>query len=509
MHPVIVIDETDESTPAPQSTPFNPVASAIAKHIQNTKNNEVAKRGIDSVSPGTPGEPTAKLAKKVPNIAEELAMNRNNSKALSPTPIPMASSPFNGELKPQPLVERVITTTNKEKTPESKPKPKPRAKSKPKATPVVSTTVKSPSPVVVPNNKVVEAANSRVKQVKISSLLSSDEPKIEHTSSAPPIPIITKKKTTPPPVSKTPPLINITLTNTKNSVATSHKATTTASAKTTTSTIPKKVPTTTTKPALVRTKSNTTGNSGTTASKKNSTAGVTKASKSKSATALDSMKKKTTAKKNSDQDKKKTNDNAQTPIAEPPKLAAAPPIEKPDLLSTISKPKTASVRDSRISIVNIPLYSSSSNEYLDENGTVTFNLFQLLKEKEQLGSTAEAKAQKRKKLLTENHQPDNLVEEATDIDSNDDLEDNEEEENGDEKKSTEPKKKAHPMKGKNLIGKYDFEDPFIDDTEMLWEEQRASTKDGFFVFFGPLIAKGQSASFERANGTMKRGGIKK
>ena len=64
------------------------------------------------------------------------------------------------------------------------------------------------------------------------------------------------------------------------------------------------------------------------------------------------------------------------------------------------------------------------------------------------------------------------------------------------------------MKGRSLIGKYDTEDPFIDDSELLWEEQRVATKDGFFVYFGPLIEKGQYASFERVNGTMKRGGIK-
>lgn len=71
-----------------------------------------------------------------------------------------------------------------------------------------------------------------------------------------------------------------------------------------------------------------------------------------------------------------------------------------------------------------------------------------------------------------------------------------------------PKKKSHPNKGKSLIGKYDTEDPFIDDTELLWEEQRAATKDGFFVYFGPLIEKGHYASLERADGTMKRGGVK-
>lgn len=60
------------------------------------------------------------------------------------------------------------------------------------------------------------------------------------------------------------------------------------------------------------------------------------------------------------------------------------------------------------------------------------------------------------------------------------------------------------QKGKPKIGQYDYLDPFIDDSEMLWEEQRASTKDGFFVFWGPLVEEGTSARIERADGTVKR-----
>lgn len=37
-------------------------------------------------------------------------------------------------------------------------------------------------------------------------------------------------------------------------------------------------------------------------------------------------------------------------------------------------------------------------------------------------------------------------------------------------------------------GKYDLNDPFIDDSELLWEEQAASTQDGFFVYSGPLVS---------------------
>ena len=437
-------------------------------------------------------------------------MNRNSSKALSPTPTPLSPSPLGSEVKSQSLVERVVTPG----ATESKPKPRPAAKSKPKAaTPTPATA--SVSSAAAPSSAVAEALKAKMKQVKISSLLSGDEPTIQHTSSAPPAPTVPKKKSATPPVASALPLPNIMLASTKPTTAptikpvTSTANTTTTNSKAATPNTAKKAPTPSVKPALVRTKSNTSTTGGANATKKNSTAGASKASKSKSATALDSMKKKASSKKTSDADKKKVSDNTAASTTEPTKLANAPPIEKPDLLSTISKPKTASVKDSRISIVNIPLYPSSSNEYLDENGTVTFNLFQLLKEKELPGNIAESKAQKRKQLLADDHKQDASAEEGTDVDSADDMEDNEEGENGETKKSSEPKKKAHPMKGKNLIGKYDFEDPFIDDTEMLWEEQRASTKDGFFVFFGPLIAKGQSASFERANGTMKRGGIKK
>jgi hypothetical protein len=34
---------------------------------------------------------------------------------------------------------------------------------------------------------------------------------------------------------------------------------------------------------------------------------------------------------------------------------------------------------------------------------------------------------------------------------------------------------------------YDRDDDFVDDSELLWEEQAASTKDGFFVYMGPLV----------------------
>lgn len=68
-------------------------------------------------------------------------------------------------------------------------------------------------------------------------------------------------------------------------------------------------------------------------------------------------------------------------------------------------------------------------------------------------------------------------------------------------------KKPHPSKGKSLIGKYDIEDPFIDDTELLWEEQRASTRDGFFVFFGLLVEK-EEPQADQKPATARRGGVR-
>lgn len=58
------------------------------------------------------------------------------------------------------------------------------------------------------------------------------------------------------------------------------------------------------------------------------------------------------------------------------------------------------------------------------------------------------------------------------------------------------------QKGKAKIGQYDYEDPFIDDSEALWEDQRATTKDGFFVFYGPLVE--ENVRIERADGKVKR-----
>lgn len=56
-----------------------------------------------------------------------------------------------------------------------------------------------------------------------------------------------------------------------------------------------------------------------------------------------------------------------------------------------------------------------------------------------------------------------------------------------------PKRK----KAKTKADLYDKNDPFIDDSEMLWEEQAAASKDGFFVYSGPLVPVGEKPQIER------------
>lgn len=44
---------------------------------------------------------------------------------------------------------------------------------------------------------------------------------------------------------------------------------------------------------------------------------------------------------------------------------------------------------------------------------------------------------------------------------------------------------------------YDREDPFVDDSELVWQEQAAASKDGFFVYSGPLVPEGDKVQVER------------
>ncbi|GME96626.1 unnamed protein product [[Candida] boidinii] len=54
------------------------------------------------------------------------------------------------------------------------------------------------------------------------------------------------------------------------------------------------------------------------------------------------------------------------------------------------------------------------------------------------------------------------------------------------------------MDNNRRVGKYDLNDPFIDDEELLFEEQRSSTRDGFFVYYGSLVEENQNGRLENS-----------
>ncbi|KAH6638655.1 hypothetical protein BKA67DRAFT_665601 [Truncatella angustata] len=52
---------------------------------------------------------------------------------------------------------------------------------------------------------------------------------------------------------------------------------------------------------------------------------------------------------------------------------------------------------------------------------------------------------------------------------------------------------------------YDRDDDFVDDSEMLWEEQAAASRDGFFVYSGPLVPEVEKPEPGRGEGRPARG----
>ena len=63
---------------------------------------------------------------------------------------------------------------------------------------------------------------------------------------------------------------------------------------------------------------------------------------------------------------------------------------------------------------------------------------------------------------------------------------------------TEEGKKTQPTRKRRMKeDQYDKDDPFVDDSEMAWEEQAAASKDGFFVYSGPLVPEGEKPTVER------------
>lgn len=56
--------------------------------------------------------------------------------------------------------------------------------------------------------------------------------------------------------------------------------------------------------------------------------------------------------------------------------------------------------------------------------------------------------------------------------------------------------KKVPKKRKMKEDEYDKHDGFVDDTELLWEEQAAAANDGFFVYSGPLVPEGEKPALD-------------
>lgn len=52
---------------------------------------------------------------------------------------------------------------------------------------------------------------------------------------------------------------------------------------------------------------------------------------------------------------------------------------------------------------------------------------------------------------------------------------------------------------------YDKDDGFVDDSDLLWEEQAAASVDGFFVYSGPLVPEGEKPALEREGAKRTRG----
>ncbi|RQM07562.1 hypothetical protein DH86_00002030 [Scytalidium sp. 3C] len=75
----------------------------------------------------------------------------------------------------------------------------------------------------------------------------------------------------------------------------------------------------------------------------------------------------------------------------------------------------------------------------------------------------------------------------------------------DARTGTEAGTKKVPRKRKMKEDEYDKDDDFVDDSELLWEEQAVAANDGFFVYSGPLVPEGAKPELDRPDGPPKRG----
>jgi hypothetical protein len=58
-------------------------------------------------------------------------------------------------------------------------------------------------------------------------------------------------------------------------------------------------------------------------------------------------------------------------------------------------------------------------------------------------------------------------------------------------------KKVATKKRKTKEDEYDRDDGFVDDSDLMWEEQAAAANDGFFVYSGPLVPEGEKPALDR------------
>jgi hypothetical protein len=87
---------------------------------------------------------------------------------------------------------------------------------------------------------------------------------------------------------------------------------------------------------------------------------------------------------------------------------------------------------------------------------------------------------------------DDAIEE--DEDDEEDEEDKSKKKKDDEGLTEEQLVRQHEIRMNRRVGKYDYEDPFIDDIELHMEEEITTTKEGFFVYWGPIVDDRSSSS---------------
>ena len=477
------------------------VEAAITKEISSTeKKRSIKKKRVLSagISPPPTSHTTStgtllstSTTKRIPNIAEELAKNRTDPRFLLHSFTEQRSTDFKHVVDP--AVTSTVPTAAKQVTP--------LLSTTSNSKPADSKTVTKKSRVRVSkpkstSNKTTSGTPSSLKEVSAPS----ETPKVEVSTAH----IIIEPKTVRPLLGAQNVVSNSSSpadnTNKGNGV-------TVQSTGATKNLSPSSVPIAKGLPGLKKSKSTmsslqdstpkrqTSGSSGTTPTSK--AVGPQKAKKIKSTSALPSQGQQQQKQKQQQQQQRQQPgsnlpSNANTSVNSGNTLRRPPPINPPKKLITTpeeiqeTKLEPQHTRGSPVMVFDIPLYSTESNEYLDENGTVTFNLLDLINKAKVPQSNVEGKriGMEDLKLAKRNR----LFDEAL-IEDNNDVETEE----------GRTKKKPHPMKGKSLIGKYDIDDPFIDDSELLWEEQRALAEDGFFVFFGPLVASSDSGSPEASS----------